>query len=61
MKNDVNGKQVAAGCFVFILIAVVIAVVGESGGFKAFLGIIAIIVLNITYVRINIINISLII
>ena len=45
MKNDVNGKQVAAGCFVFILIAVVIAVVGESGGFKAFLGIIAIIVL----------------
>ena len=45
MKNDLNGKQVAAGCFVFILIAVVIAVVGESGGFKAFLGIIAIIVL----------------
>ena len=46
MRNkDVNGKQVTAGCFIFILMAVVIAVVGTSGGFKAFLGMIAIIVL----------------
>ena len=46
MRNkDVNGKQVTAGCFVFILMTVVIAVVGTSGGFKALLGMIAIIVL----------------
>lgn len=46
MRNkDVNGEQVTAGCFVFILMAVVIAVIGTSGGFKAFLGVIAIIVL----------------
>ena len=44
-KDGVNGKQVTAGCFVFILMAVVIAVVETSGGFKAFLGVIAIIVL----------------
>ena len=44
-RDDVNGKQVAAGCFTFILMAVVVAVVGEAKGFKVFLGIIAIIAL----------------
>lgn len=44
-RDDVNGKQVAAGCLTFILMAVVVAIVGESRGFKAFLGIVAIIVL----------------
>lgn len=42
-RDDINGKQVAAGCFTFILIAIVIAVIGEASGIKAFLGIIAII------------------
>lgn len=44
-RDDVNGKQVAAGCFTFILMAVVVAVVGEAKGFKALLGMVAIIAL----------------
>ncbi len=43
--DDVNGKQVAVGCLTFILIAIVIAFVGEASGIKAFLGVIAIIVI----------------
>lgn len=44
-KDDVNGKQVAAGCLIFVLIAAVVAVVGSSKGITAFLGTVAIIVL----------------
>lgn len=42
-RDDVNGKQVAAGCFTFILMAVVVAVVGEAKGIATFIGLIAII------------------
>jgi small basic protein len=46
-QDNVNARQVVAGCFTFILIAVVLAIVGEASGVKAFLGIIAIIAIFI--------------
>jgi hypothetical protein len=44
-NNETNGKQVAVGCFMFVLIAIVVVLVGEASGIKAFLGVIAIILI----------------
>ena len=42
-RDDVNGRQVAAGCLTFVLMAIVIFIVGEAKGIAAFIGLIAII------------------
>ena len=44
-RDDVNGKQVAAGCGTFMLMFIVVCIVGESSGITAFIGTIAIILL----------------